>query len=357
MKIAMVLDKLSLGGGPEHVYQVCKGMPDIKFGVFAAGGSEYSKFEALNNVTVFRNGYDKKQITSYKPDIVHLHHLRPLLKLRNLSIPVCFTVHGVHMHKYEFQKGIYASLTGRLRFLLEKRLYSKLKRMFFVSNDDMVFIKKLYGDIYPSTVVYNGMNVSVPSIDKSDENKEKYGLTKNKTSFLIVARFDFMKAYDRLLSLISKLNTDTLSKIHFDLIGDGELVEEMIFLAEKLGVKDYVTFHGKKENVLEYMLLADYFILGSRWEGLPLCIIESLSCGLPVIGSDTYGIREVCGYFKENCRLVNFDNEDEFLNLMNGFEDFALSREVDENLLNQYFGIEQMTKALRKSYDEIEIMS
>lgn len=57
MKIALVTDSFTIGGGLEHIYQICLGMPDIDFGVFAKDGNAKDK---LPNVKIFSSGYGEK---------------------------------------------------------------------------------------------------------------------------------------------------------------------------------------------------------------------------------------------------------------------------------------------------------
>jgi glycosyltransferase involved in cell wall biosynthesis len=41
------------------------------------------------------------------------------------------------------------------------------------------------------------------------------------------------------------------------------------------------------------MQAADGFVLSSRWEGLPMGLMEAAACGLPAVGTDVAGTREV----------------------------------------------------------------
>jgi glycosyltransferase involved in cell wall biosynthesis len=62
-----------------------------------------------------------------------------------------------------------------------------------------------------------------------------------------------------------------------------------------LGLENHVLFMGEKSEGLDYIRAGDVFLLPSRWEGLPIVLLE---CGLlkvPVIASDTYGNREIIG--------------------------------------------------------------
>jgi glycosyltransferase involved in cell wall biosynthesis len=79
------------------------------------------------------------------------------------------------------------------------------------------------------------------------------------------------------------------------MVGEGIDLEATIRRAEDLGLKDKVVFFtGLKEGeqLLKLMQRADAMLLFSRYENLPVVILEAFACGMPVISSDVGGISE-----------------------------------------------------------------
>jgi glycosyltransferase involved in cell wall biosynthesis len=79
-------------------------------------------------------------------------------------------------------------------------------------------------------------------------------------------------------------------------VGDGRYRSEMMALAEKNGISDRVTFVGNVASAAEvrhYLDAADLFVLPSRTEGLPRALVEAMARGLPCVGTDIGGIREL----------------------------------------------------------------
>ncbi len=102
-----------------------------------------------------------------------------------------------------------------------------------------------------------------------------------------VARFSPQKDYETLLLALSGLSAEAW------MIGEGPLLGKIKSLAEKLNLSARVKFKGFLEDVEEALARGGIFVLSSRWEGLPLSVIEAMRAGLPVVATDVGGVREL----------------------------------------------------------------
>ena len=64
-------------------------------------------------------------------------------------------------------------------------------------------------------------------------------------------------------------------------------------LSEDLGVSDRIQFLGQRQDIPELLRAADFFVLPSTSEGLPLSILEAQASGTPVLAAPTAGIPEI----------------------------------------------------------------
>ena len=64
-------------------------------------------------------------------------------------------------------------------------------------------------------------------------------------------------------------------------------------LAKQLEVVDHVKFLGQRHDIPLLLQAADFFVLPSTSEGLPLSILEAQACGVPVFAAPTAGIPEI----------------------------------------------------------------
>ena len=60
-----------------------------------------------------------------------------------------------------------------------------------------------------------------------------------------------------------------------------------------MSLKDKVHLLGLRDDVYPLMKSCDLFMLLSNWEAFGIVVIEAMACGLPVIGSDLEGIKEI----------------------------------------------------------------
>ena len=77
------------------------------------------------------------------------------------------------------------------------------------------------------------------------------------------------------------------------LVGDGPLLPDLMAQVRRDGLEERVTFMASTTDIPALLRTADVFVLSSRWEGLPLAIIEAMMSGLPVVGTRVGGVAEV----------------------------------------------------------------
>ncbi len=71
------------------------------------------------------------------------------------------------------------------------------------------------------------------------------------------------------------------------IVGDGDLRQEVENKINELGIADSVMMLGSRGDVAELLQAMDVFVFPSRWEGLPVTVVEAQAAGLPCFISDT----------------------------------------------------------------------
>lgn len=110
---------------------------------------------------------------------------------------------------------------------------------------------------------------------------------------LILGYIGRLEAGKDLETLLRALAGEAPRHWHAMLIGEGDHGGRLRALAVQLGVTDRVTFVGYREDRLTFLKGFDAFVLPSRSEGIPRCIMESMAAGVPVVASDIPGCRNL----------------------------------------------------------------
>ena len=82
-----------------------------------------------------------------------------------------------------------------------------------------------------------------------------------------------------------------------DIVGEGTEEEAFRKLIERHKLEDRVTIHPFTNHIQEYYSGAQVYVLSSRWEGMPLVLVEAMSHGLPIVTSDLPVSKEILGDF------------------------------------------------------------
>ncbi|MCL4499937.1 MAG: glycosyltransferase [Chloroflexi bacterium] len=86
--------------------------------------------------------------------------------------------------------------------------------------------------------------------------------------------------------------------VHFVIVGEGSLREELGRKAEGLGIANVTEFTGFIDGARRVMESLDVLVLPSRSEAQPMVLLEALADGLPVVATDVGGVRRLldgCG--------------------------------------------------------------
>lgn len=169
---------------------------------------------------------------------------------------------------------------------------SKYDHIICVSEYIKDSILKEIGDPGNLTVKYNPIKVE-EIIEKAKETPADIEVNKTALRFITIGRLDYQKGYDVLLKACKKLDEDGLS-YELWIIGEGKDKEELRKQIADDNIMN-VRLLGYKENPYQYLVMADWFISSSRYEGYSLVTQEAAILNIPIIATDCSGVRELLG--------------------------------------------------------------
>jgi glycosyltransferase involved in cell wall biosynthesis len=106
-----------------------------------------------------------------------------------------------------------------------------------------------------------------------------------------VANYTEQKDWPNLLRAARRLADDGVP-VRFCAVGQGPLEAEVEALHRELALEGIVTLTGFRPDAVRLMAACDVFVLASRFEGLPVALMEALALGLPVVATAVGGVPE-----------------------------------------------------------------
>lgn len=218
-------------------------------------------------------------------DVVHSHILFnsswPLLIAKMCSIKV--RIAHAHSTKSSSAKNNIAKFKHKImRSII---LFSVTKKVACSKEaGEFLFGKKFLMD---GVVLKNSIDCeNFQNIDKEliEDMKKKLGIEEKTINIAQVGTLKDVKNHMYSLEIAKQLKKKNVSfKMYF--VGDGELERELTKKRNNLKLNENVIFVGKTKNVNSILELVDLVILPSKYEGLPLTMIEAQSLGKPCIVS------------------------------------------------------------------------
>ncbi|PJZ56009.1 glycosyltransferase [Leptospira barantonii] len=263
----------------------------------------------------------KRIIKEFEPDLVHIHTpgllgLYGINATEKYGIPTIGTYHTL-MSEQDMYLSFYRLLKLDKLFLRASKSEKKLKmkdlskiEKFDKFNIRKKIILKISNNIYdrcdliisPSHLIEKqlrefGIKTKIAVISNGLDLTSFKGTIKQLSAapkLLHVGRISYEKNCDVILNAF-KLIHDEIPDSTLTIIGDGPALPSLKIQAQNLGLENAVTFTGfiKREELPEEYPKYDLFLTASTMETQGLVILESVACGLPAVGVDSFAIPEL----------------------------------------------------------------
>ncbi len=229
-------------------------------------------------------------IARLKPDVIHAHEVfspatTAVAAKRLYGIPVVVTAHR-------------SGPIGDVQRLREKFMGAKRMRTFIRQVDRFTVISReidseLAGEGVPAekrVLINNGVDTArfTPALNGDRRaGRLALGLPPDVPLAVFVGRLVPEKRVNNLLAVWEQVRA-SLPGATLAVLGSGP--EET---AWRRAAGEGVVFYGSQDHVLPYLQAADLYVQPSAAEGLPMAVLEAMSCGLPVVATAVGGNPEV----------------------------------------------------------------
>lgn len=281
----------------------------------------------------------RRMIQEEKPDIIHAHDM----KASFYAALVCGKIPLVsHVHNNNID-----SRALSLKSILYYYAAKKAKHIFWVSKsayEGYAFHDKLKEK---STILYNVINADeVYQKLEKDKNNYKYDI-------VYVGRLTYQKNPQRLIEILVNV-TKKHPGMKAAIVGSGELEAEIKQKIFDLHAENYIDMLGYSNNPYKIMKSAKIMLMTSRWEGLPMCALEAMALGVPIVSTPTDGLKEVI----DDAKTGFLSDEDEVIidrcvDILEKDELYKKLHQATLNKADEILDIKSYKESLDKVYRQI----
>lgn len=223
-------------------------------------------------------GEFKRVIRKVKPDIVHAHDMRAgfFASLACGNIPLVSHIHNNNFDSQGFS----------LKSVMYYFTAQKAKHIFWVSKssyEGYAFHEKFEKK---SSVLYNVID-SAAVYKKASEDAKEYVY-----DIVYVGRLTFQKNPQRLVKVLAGV-FQKYPAMKAAIVGAGDLENETKQAITEQHAEEFIDMLGFSNNPYKLMKQAKILIMTSRWEGLPMCALEAMALGVPIVSTPTDGLKEI----------------------------------------------------------------
>lgn len=188
----------------------------------------------------------------------------------------------VIIHNFVYPKFIQTIHSYKLKSYIPKNAF--LAKVLYKNCQQFITVSKGINDkvsskykFIPSQIIYNPIDF------QSISNKATEPISDDFQYILSAGSMHKnVKQFDKLIECYAKSVLPS-KNIKLIILGEGKLKDKWIKLAESLNLQDLVVFKGNVKNPFRYYKNALFTVSTSKYEGMPMVLLESLACETPVI--------------------------------------------------------------------------
>lgn len=234
-------------------------------------------------------GVLRKSTGYFNKQRLHKQRLEVLLKLLKADVVISMFDHDatflykikdgskkiLEIHFSRFKRLQYArkgliGLVDRYRSKQDLKIAQQYDRFVVLTQEDRTY----WGDLNNIQVIPNA---------NSFESKRKANLTARRV--IAIGRYDDQKAFDQLIRAWKYVY-----KVHPDwsllIFGQGPLKANLEKLIIELGLQERVLLRSPVQDIESEYVNSSILAMTSRYEGLPMALLEGQACGLPLVSYD-----------------------------------------------------------------------
>lgn len=342
-------------GAERQVVELLAGMraDDIASALLTIYHTDLTNIDALPfaMLSADRNGRTDKlffprlvrEIRSFRPHIVHTHTHVGKYWGRAAAI-VAGVPHIVHTEHNPCDP-------RRTRFerWADALLNPKTERVVTFFGEQATFLSSTDG--WPRekfALIPNGLAFPIASDGTRAEARKALQLPNDRFAIFLIGRMEYQKNHALALEALAQMRPEVRARVLLCFAGSGEQESALRKQSHELDVDESVRFLGYRQDLRELLPGADLVLMTSRFEGMPLALIEAMSSSIPVLTTPWTGSRTMLGDGRYGFITRSFEPQDVARSVERAIEHPAARASVARNayqFVQDSYGIGRMIAA------------
>ena len=311
INILYLIPSLSNSGGMERVLcEKANKLVDRGYSVYIftteMNESESSFYKLDERIILFKSKNSFNSFHNYNVFIkiiynsIYLYRYKSELKsfIKKNNIDICVSMGGKEL---EF----FSSISGNVRLVFESHFNPNVRSSFLKDFKGNNFFWNMVGRFRDWQYIQQTKSLDcVVVLTKAAQKHWKkthhnIKIIKNPIPFKItqksysrtfyraiaIGRLEPQKGFDLLISAwrkVAEINPNWI----LDIYGEGSAYNELLDMIKINNLSGSINLKGITKDVKKELLTSDFYVMSSRYEGLPMVLLESIACGLPIVSFD-----------------------------------------------------------------------
>jgi glycosyltransferase involved in cell wall biosynthesis len=364
-RVLHILPMNKMSGAERMALLMCKNLKSFE-AIVVCGGDKLKRIFEKDEIRSYSINFSKKNLLTVivklkniirenNIKIIHAHDNNASLvayltkRIFKLNIKVVSHIHSCYpwLKKETINKKLDRYLRPRydVNIFCGNDVYN-----FYINNSD--YINHQTTKILSNSIDIT-MNRNIESYEK-DKIEQLYNIPENRTVLGFIGRLCDIKGLIPFIDEVSKRREQFNDSIIL-LVGSGDQEVEIRNLINELNLNDLFVLTGFQEEVNIFYKIIDVFFLPSRYEGLPMVILEAMAFSKPIISMNVGGIGEVIrdntGKVIESGDYIKF--VDELIKIKDNKQIQKLYGDNAYKFVMNNYDIKKYINDLEEKYDEL----
>lgn len=272
-------------------YLMQSGLPDKEYldKIYQKGGIIYTTEKKLGIIDKIK--WVKKVIKDNHYDIFHINSDSAYVAAGYIMAAKSAGIKNIYVHSHCTQIDDNNKIRRTIKTVLHKLC------MPYVIHNTQLFLACselagywMFGKKYVNSEKYKTINNGVEvekyllNCNLREKYREELGISK-KFAICNIGRLSYQKNQEHLIEIFSKYSKKDEGAVLI-IVGDGELKNELQKKVSDLNLEKKVIFLGLRNDVPQLLSAMDVMVMPSRFEGLPVTLVEAQMADLPCVVSD-----------------------------------------------------------------------